>query len=344
MADYISFQPSDYYNTKLYTGTGSSNAITGVGFQPDWVWIKVRSEANDHEAYDAVRTATERLIPDTSAAEDTNTAGLTAFGADGFTVNTGHAVNKSTATYVAWNWKAGTTTGIAGSPTITPTSYSFNATSGFSIIAYTGTGVAATLPHGLGVVPKMIWVKKRSGTGAWTVYNNSIGNTKYLQLDGSSAPQTGSTIWNDTTPTSSVFSVGTDGDVNGSSATYIAYVFVDIKGYSKVGSYLGNGNIDGTFVYTGFRPAFILTKKTSGTGYWTIWDNKRDPYNWCGQKLYPNTDDAEQTEATGNCDFVSNGIKWRNTGASNNSGATFLYMAFAEFPIVSSNYIPGTAR
>ena len=347
MAEYISFQPSDFFNPVLWTGTGSSNDITGVGFQPDWVWIKLRSGATTYTSriFDAVRGVTKTITSQNSGAEATEAASLSAFLSDGFTVVSGDEVNQSGGSYlyVSWNWLANGQGSSNTDGSINSTYTSANTTSGFSIVQYTGTGSNATIGHGLGVVPKMIWVKKLSGTGSWTVYNNRIGNTRYLQMNGSGAQQTGSTIWNDTTATSSVFSVGTDGDVNGSGATYIAYCFADIKGYSKIGKYVGNGNADGSFVYTGFRPAFIIFKRIDSTGDWLMFDRTRSPSNVTKKTLEAN--DAAAEGNISDIDMLSNGFKLRYTdGDTNASGGGYIYSSFAEFPIVSSNSIPGTAR
>ena len=343
MAAYISFQPSDFFSPKLYTGTGSSNAITGVGFQPDMVWVKQRSGTEYHEVCDAVRGATKNIYPNANSAEGTNGQALKTFDADGYTLGTSLGWNQNTSTYVGWNWKAGTTTGLSGG-TITPTSYSINTTSGFGIYNYTGTGSAGTIAHGLGVAPTMMIVKKYNTTGDWYVYHKDMpsGNGYHLRLNANSAEASG-TEWNSTDPTSTVFSLGANSNVNASGATFIAYVFAPIKGYSKFGEYTGNGNADGTFVYTGFRPAFVLTKKTSGTDDWGLFDNKREGFNPENDVFYPNLTSAEVDNDSIN--ILSNGFKPRAThGWINQSGATYIYAAFAEFPFVSSNSIPTVAR
>ena len=343
MAAYISFQPSDFFNPVLYTGTGSELTVTGVGFQPDWTWIKCRNAVNHQREYDAVRGANVVLYPNLSSLQYTLTQELKSWTSDGFVMGTEAEINTNTNTYVGWNWKAGTTTGIAGSPSITPTAYSFNATSGFSIITYTGDGVAGgTVPHGLGVAPKFIIVKRLDGADNWMCYSSVIGNTKYLSLDTTAAEATWALAWNDTSPTSTLFSLGTQNNTN--TYTYVAYCFTDIKGYSKFGSYEGNGNADGTFVYTGFRPAFVLGKITDGTDSWHMWDNKRDPSNVVERRLEANSSGAEHTSIDW-MDFVSNGFKHRyGGGGNNNAGSSYIYAAFAEFPFVSSNSIPTVAR
>ena len=338
-------KPSDYFNTKLYTGTGSSNAITGVGFQPDLTWIKSRSVAGaGHRWHDSVRGAGNMIASDSAAAEFDDSALFTSFDTDGFTVaGTGSSYNGSSSTYASWNWLAGGTASSNTDGSIT-SSVSANTTAGFSIVSYTGTGSAATVGHGLGATPAFVVYKKRSATGSWIVYhhkNTSAPETDYLSLNSTNGTQDAATAWNDTAPTSSVFSVGTAG--SGSSATYIAYCFAEKKGYSKFGSYTGNGNADGTFVYTGFKPAFVLNKLISGTtANWSIVDNKRDNNFNPNVRLFPDLSNAESS--TDAVDLLSNGFKWRLTSDTNNGNYSYIYMAFAENPFVTSTGIPTTAR
>ena len=343
MAEYISFQPSDFFSTKLYTGTGASNAITGVGFQPDFVWAKVRSTTYDHYLFDSVRGVQKDIRSNENYAEGSSVNYLTAFGADGFTMGSDSGVNINLGTFASWNWKAGTTTGIAGSPSITPSSYSFNATSGFSIIKYVGIDTAgATIPHGLGVAPKMVIIKDLDNANAWAVYHEAMGNTKVMYLNTTTAEIPMTVAWNDTSPTSTLFSLGTSSIVNYNPRNYVAYCFADIKGYSKFGGYTGNGNADGAFVYTGFRPAFILIKHTTPYAEnWNIYDDKRLGYNAENDALNPNTAGTGYT--TEDLDIVSNGFKLRTTNSRVNDGE-YMYAAFAEFPIVSSNDVPTVAR
>jgi len=344
MAEYISFQPSDYFNSVLYTGTGAVQTISGVGFEPDLTWCKDRTNSYDQVWFDQVRGATERLTSNTYTAESTQVNDLTAWNSDGFVVGSGSNINNNTNLFVGWNWKAGTTTGLSGG-TITPTSYSINTTSGFGVYKYTGTGSAGTIAHGLGVAPEMVIVKKYNTTGDWYVYHKDMpsGNGYHLRLNADSAQASG-TEWNSTNPTSTVFSLGANSNVNASAATFIAYVFAPKRGYSKFQEYWGNGQTsDGTFVYTGFRPAFILIKRSALTGNWQIFDDKRLGYNGGNSYLSPNDDAVENTG--GQIDIVSNGFKMRNNGTyTNGSGDTYIYAAFAEFPIVSSNNIPTVAR
>ena len=333
---------SEHFNTKLYTGNGSTQSITGVGFQPDWTWIKERSSTSDNCLYDAVRGVTKRLESNTSDPEATAANQLNAFGTDGFTTGDSGATNENSQTYASWNWKANGAGSSNTDGSITST-VSANTTSGFSIVSYTGTGSNATVGHGLGVTPKVIITKARTNSGRfWGVYHASNGNTGSQPLNHEQAFDVSSTYWQDTNPTSSVFSVGINGDTNSSSGM-IAYCFADVTGYSKFGSYTGNGNADGTFVYTGFKPAFILQKRIDNSGSWNILDNKREGYNPNNNRLFPDTNGTENTLDI--VDIVSNGFKWRNTGSNyNNNGETNIYMAFAEAPLVGSNNVPCTAR
>ena len=343
---------TDYFNTKLYQGNGSTQSITGVGFQPDWVWLKQR--ANDvsnrnHMLFDSVRGTQKALSSNTTGAEDPSTSYLTSYDSDGFTVGASSILNRNTTTYASWNWKANGAGSTNYDGSITST-VSANTTAGFSIVSYTGTGANATVGHGLGVAPSMYIVKNRDDNDSWGVYHKSLGATKYLRLQGNDAGATSSVWWNDTEPTSSVFSVGTAVATNSSTENLIAYCFAEKKGYSKFGSYTGNGNDDGTFVYTGFKPAWIIIKESSHSGNaWHIRDIKRSPINVVDDSLYAN---ANNTETTNNSalttDFLSNGFKLRNTDTNNNaSGRTYIYMAFAENPFVandSGTAVPVVAR
>ena len=336
---------TDYFNTKLWTGTGSSNALTGVGFQPDWTWIKNRTDAQSHVLQDAVRGVGNTIISNNTDAQSAEGAGdLTAFGSDGFTVGTNGRVNGSGKSIVAWNWKAGTGQGSANTDGSINTTYtSVNTTAGFSISKYVGTGSNATVGHGLGVAPKVVITKNLDTADNWTVYHESLGNTKGVFLNLSNTPGTSSAYWNNTTPTSSVFSVGTEVPMNKSGDNIIAYCFAEKTGYNKFGSYTGNGNSDGTFVYTGFKPAFIMTKKTSGTSSWDMHDTKRDTFNVATKHLL--AEDAGAEGSTVVLDILSNGFKFRTSnGDRNASGATYIYMAFAAAPLVGSNNIPANAR
>ena len=349
---YISFQPSDFFSTKLYSGTSATHAVTGVGFQPDVVWLKQRTlPTTYHYMNDAVRGADNQIYTNENSANATNAYILTAFGADGFTLSTNSEINNTGEDYVSWNWKMGTTSGLSGG-TITPTAYSISTTAGQSIIAYTGTGSAATIPHGLGVAPRMVIVKRLNSSDNWTVGHQNMKDVSpwdwAIKLNTTATPADDATNWNDTAPTATVFSIGTSTEVNTNTSTYIAYCFADIKGYSKFGGYIGNGNADGPFIYTGFRPAFVVAKKSStGTGSWRMIDNKRNSYNGQFSTLEANTVNAQYagSDDFGNTDLLSNGFKLRDDYEQvNGSGLSYIYMAFAAFPFVSSNSKAGTAR
>ena len=339
-------KPSLYFNTKLYTGNGSTQSITGVGFQPDWVWIKSRSNSTYHLLYDAVRGATKQIYSNTTSAEGTDTNTLTSFDSDGFSLgaDSGSGANINGYTQVAWNWLGANGTASNSDGSITST-VSANTTSGFSIVSYTGTGSNLTAGHGLGSVVKMFFVKELSNANSWEVYHVSEGAGKNAQLNSNAAFESaGSSRWNSTAPTSTTISIGTDSGVNRSSSNYIAYCFAEKKGYSKFGSYAGNGNANGPFAYTGFKPAFVIIKVSEGgTGDWQMYDNKRVGYNAANYRLKPSSDAAEATDEP--IDILSNGFKLRTTGGSfNASGDDYIYMAFAESPFVGSNFVPNNAR
>jgi hypothetical protein len=327
-------QANDYFNTVLYPGTGSSQSITGVGFQPDFVWIKERNGAADHGLYDAVRGVQKQMESNTITAESTETTGLTAFGTDGFTVGALAQLNTNTDTYVAWCWKANGAGSTNTAGTITST-VSANTTAGFSVLTYNPGNTSGTIGHGLGVAPQFIIVRSRTNSGGdpWGVYHVSLGNTKYLRLNTTNAEATLSTVWNDTSPTDTVVSIGTSDIVSSADTSFIMYCFAPVAGYSAFGKYTGNGSADGPFVFLGFRPRWILFKSTNGTNKsWWIADTARDPYNIVGNLLAPNSSDAE---VTGNpfVDYISNGFKLRDSwGGANTNGETYIYAAFAEFP------------
>ena len=344
MAAYISFQPSDFFNPVTFVGNqgGVPTTITGVGFQPDFCWFKNREVANDYWLFDSVRGVEKYIECDTTQIETTDAQGLQSFNADGFTVGDANPINHNLKDIICWNWKAGTTTGLTGG-TITPDAYSINTTSGFGMYKYGGNSTSgATIAHGLGKTPKMIFIKNLDIADEWIVYHNSIGNTKYMILSTTAAQTTASNIWNDTSPTSTVFSLGNTGVVN-TGNDYMAYVWADVKGYSKFGDYTGNGNADGTFVYTGFRPAWILIKRTNGTLNWMLYDSKRTGINQENAYVEPNT--TQEEYLTVDIDILSNGFKIRDTATSvNGTPDPYAYAAFAEFPIVSSNDVPVVAR
>ena len=347
--------PSAHFQTLLYTGDGtSSQAQTNTGnsdLQPDWVWIKKRAggTARAHQLYDSSRGVTKLLHSNSDGAESTQSAGLTAFGSDGFTVSDDDGIGANTATYVAWQWKAngGTTTSFNESGNNPGGTIQTNTTAGFSIITTTGTGATGTIAHGLGAVPHWWISKQRSNAENWAVYhvsNTSAPETEILSLNTTDGTADNANAYNDTAPTSTNLTVHTKNEVNTDGRTYVHYVFAPIQGYSKFGSYTGNGNADGPFVYTGFKPAWLIIKRTSSSGDWLLWDNKRDTSNVTDAVLKPNSNAAENT-GYWYIDFLSNGFKIRATDAEiNQSGGTLIYMAFAEHPFVSSKGVPVTAR
>ena len=340
-------KPTDYFNTNLWTGTGdSTTAVTGVGFQPDWVWVKNRDVGDDHMLFDAVRGVTKRLFSNSTAAEGTDAQTLTSFDSDGFTTGNNRATGGDSGNkMVAWNWKANGAGSSNSDGSITST-VSANTTAGFSIVkvAKSNTNVA-TIGHGLGVAPKFIIGKDLDTADNWTCYNASIGNGKGLYLNATNAEVSASTFWNSTSPTSSVFTIGSDNTWN--SPSIVFYCFADVKGYSKFGSYTGNGSTDGTFVYTGFKPAWVLIKNSGrASTSWTLYDNKRPGYNSDNAYLLPDASDVEASDK--DIDLLSNGFKpLLSNNAVNTSGDSYIYMAFAENPFVgndSGTAVPVVAR
>jgi hypothetical protein len=327
---------ANYMAASLYTGTGASltvsNAVNSISFQPDMVWIKSRSAATDNKWTDSVRGVTKGLVSNTTAAETTDTNGLTAFGTTGFTVGSDTNYNNSGATYVGWQWKASGSTVSNTSGSITST-VSANTTAGFSILTYTGTGATGTIGHGLGATPSMMIVKKRSNAGSWKMYHASLGNTQIVEVNDTGAAQTSSTYWNNTSPTSTLITVGSNGDINASGETYVAYCFAAISGYSAFGSFVGNGVVDGPFIYLGFRPRYVLVKVSTAAANWAVIDSSRDPYNVMSNRLFPNSALNEAPLVDPTYDFLANGFKLRTDNATENySGQTIIYAAFAENP------------
>ena len=335
-----------FFNPLLHTGNGSELVVSGVGFSPDLTWIKNRTNVDFHVLTDTVRGATNYLKSNDTTAETTNSEGLKSWQSDGYTLGTQNQVNEVSANFVGWNWKAGTTAVPSGG-TITPSACSFSATSGFGIYKYTGNGVSgATIAHGLGEVPTMMFVKRTdAGTLNWMNYNPYVGNDRALFLNLTNAPDVSGTYWNSVTPTSTLFTLGNAVGTNNSTDIYVAYVWTDIKGYSKFGQYTGNGNADGQFVYTGFKPAFVMVKKSAVAGTnWYMFDNKRGGYNGADYWLYANTTNSENAGG-GNIDLLSNGFKFRSSeGDINANGVTYIYMTFADNPLVNSESVPGTSR
>jgi len=337
---------SQYFDVRTWSGDSVTPkaVVTDLGFQPDLIWAKTRSTTYDHMLFDSVRGAgsTKDLSSNTTSAEGTSGASygyVSSIDSAGFTVTKGslatNVLNQSGQTFAAWNWKANGS-GVSNTDGSITSTVSANTTAGFSIVTYTGTGSAATVGHGLGVAPSMIIVKPRTPTSTsdnWEVYHASLGNTQFLTLNTSAAAVTASNRWNNTTPTSSVFTIGT---IPSSSAdNYVAYLFADVEGYSKFGSYTGNGSTDGPFVYTGFRPAFVLFKRTDSTSDWHLYDTTRSTYNVIAAALYADISNAENSGQP--FDILSNGFKLRVAGGElNTSSATIIYMAFAENPFKNS--------
>ena len=344
---YINFQPSDFFNTILYDGNGSTNARTGLGFQPDWVWIKNNTNDHDHYVFDSVRGVTKHIRPNTSDPEGT-ASGVTSFDSDGFTLGNSDGMNENGRNFVAWNWKAGTTSGITtnGTTVITPSAYSFDQSRGFSMVKFTGNGSDGTyLAHGLGKVPELLFHKSTSLSGeSWQIYSAASGNQGRGFLNLSSAFNTGTGEWASTTPDNVNMRLSNDTHINSNGATYMQYYFASIKGYSKISSWTGGGS-NFPFIYTGFKPAFIISKNTQRNENWLIHDNKRNTGNINSTKLSPNDSSAQSTNAAYGLDFLSNGFKIRTSDtALNQSGEVYLYMAIAEHPLVASNGDPATAR
>jgi len=337
---------TDYFITKLWTGNDTAQTITGIPFAPDFVWIKNRSTAESHTLVNTVVGANNFLKSNATSANNTNSEFLKSFTSDGYTLGSADEVNNNSNNIVGWNWKAGTTSGIAtnGATVTTPSSYSFNQTSRFSILQYTGTGNTNNkLAHGLGVKPDFIIFKKTSGDINWGIYHKSL-TADYRLLFTTGAKSDDDSFMQDAEPDSVNINLGYGGLNNTSGATYIAYCFAPIKGFSKFSVYDGNGNANGPFIYTGFKPAWVMVKNSEESDNWVLLDNKRDvspnPHKLA---LKPNTTSGDDGDF--NTDFLSNGFKIRsNTGLLNNNGIKYIYMAFAEAPLVGSNNIPATAK
>jgi hypothetical protein len=339
-------KPSEYFNTVLYTGNGSTNAITGVGFQPDWVWVKGRTNTPNHYLFDSVRGVQKNIHSNTNDTEATGANTLTAFGSDGFTLGSDGDPNGSGQNYVGWNWLGANGTSANTDGSISST-VSANTTSGFSIVSWTGNNTnGATVGHGLGTAPDVVFFKNRTGApNSWHVYHSSFANaTDLLLLDGNASLYTSNNYISGTRPSSSVLTLGNSAATNENSQTIIAYCFAEKQGFSKFGSYTGNGNANGTFVYTGFKPAWLMIKRTDAVNNWIMLNNKMSLYNNnTGDELYADLNASQNSFVDGGADFLSNGFKLRGTNASvNASGGTYIYMAFAEQPLVGDN--PATAR
>jgi hypothetical protein len=324
-------KPNLHFNPVLYFGNGGTQTVSGVGFEPGLAWIKSRGSGNNNCLVDSIRGAGNTLFSDDSASNSNLTSYFTAFTSDGYSFALGGGAFNAAYNYVAWNWKAGgaAVTNTSGS---IQSQVSANPTAGFSIVTYTGTGGSGSVGHGLGAVPSVILIKARSSATNWRVYNANLGITKYLVLNSSAAEATAS-MWG--SPTTTAFVIGGTGyEVNESGVTYVAYCFAPVAGYSAFGSYTGNGSSDGPFVFTGFRPRFVMIKQSSSSNYWWLKDSARSPTNQANLRLSPSVSDAEADDSSFNgADFLSNGFKLRGTDTTTNqSSGTYIYMAFAEAP------------
>jgi hypothetical protein len=337
-------KPSEYFNTVLYTGNATGRTISGVGFQPDWTWIKNRSDTSGHRVLDVVRGGTKELIANGTNAEITEAQSLQSWNSDGFVLGTAAGVNANTDNFVSWNWLANGA-GVSNTDGSITSTVSANDTAGFSIVKYTGTGSAGNVGHGLSTAPKVL-INKALSSQDWFVGHSSIGFTKFLKLNETNAESTNSGIWNNIAPTTDHFTINSaNGNTNSTGVEYITYCFSEVKGFSKFGSYVGNGNADGPFIYTGMKPAFILIRSVSTTN-WNMFDNKRSAYNVADETLWSNSADSEATVGTTyGIDILSNGFKPRTVSSQvNNNNTVHIYMAFAEAPLVGTNNIPATAR
>ena len=342
--------PSAHFQIATYTGTGSTQSVGNDGnsnLKPDWVWIKKRNSTGNHGVFDSTRGATKELVTNGANAEATDAQLLTQFDTDGFTVGTNSGVNGSSDTFVGWQWKAnGGTTSSNTDGSITSTVQA-DTTAGFSIVTFTGTGSTATVGHGLGAIPAMIIQKNRDSTANWSVkHHKTTNNYDFLNLNLTSAATANDSIWTQTDPTTSVFSIGTSTAINQSGQDQVCYCFAEKQGYSKFGKYTGNGNANGTFVFTGFKPNFVMLREIGNTNSWWMFDTARDTYNTADARLAADQNSVEATGSFTNViDFLSNGFKLRNTDSAwNRSGGTYIYMCFAENPFVTSTGIPTTAR
>jgi hypothetical protein len=351
--------PSAHFHIQLHTGDGEDSlAITNDAnagdFSPDLLWVKNRTSsggAGEHMVFDTTRGSSKNVLANKDEVEATETEVLLSFDTDGFSVGSSSTVNQDTSNFVAWQWKANGGTTSSNTDGDYTSTVQANTTAGFSIVKYGdatsfSSSSPATVGHDLGAVPKMIMIKNLDGVRSWGVHHAGLTDAgKIIYLDLTDAEASSSGFMNSTAPTSSVFTVNTLNVANGNNLEYIAYCFAEKQGYSKFGSYEGNGDADGTFVYTGFKPAWILVKRTDNTNGWFLMDNKRSPFNLTNDYLRPNTNDAEGEAANSVWDTLSNGFKLRGTGADvNTSGSPYIYMAFAEHPFVSSEGVPCTAR
>ena len=352
---YISFQPETYFQTMLYTGDGTdARALTNdgiVNLQPDLIWIKCRTAVNWHDVTDSSRGVTKSIYPSETSLEVTDANSVQAFSSDGFTVGTQDQVNEDTKTYAEWQWKGNARTTYVNAAGTKDTTVQVNTTAGFSMFTYAGSDVSRTFGHGLGVVPDLVIVKNLSATGSWHCYWKPLGNQGLNWLDDNATASTTSTTWDSTSPTSTVITMNGGASYTGTnraSNNYIAYCFTSIKGYSQIGNYKGTGNIDGTFINLGFRPALVIIKNAGANKNWYMFDSARDPYNLTDRALKPDINDIEADSSDWNAlDLLSNGFKLRGgssgVGDDLNGAYNYVYVAFAKNPFVSSNSIPATA-
>jgi len=351
MAAYTTIDnPTEFFNTVLYTGNGTAigsggNAITGVGFQPDHVWLKCRSITHDYFMFNAV-TGVKRFLSsnDTGGLASADNEYLSVFGSDGFTLGNSDGMNENGGSFVSWNWKANGAGASNTDGSINTTKTSANTTSGCSIITYTGNATSgATIGHGMGIKPSMVMVKELAGGNDWIVYTKALTATSILYLNTTGVENDNAVFFNDVEPTTSLVTLGSISATNGNGAAMAAFCFSDVQGFSKQGGYLGNGSTNGVFNYTGFRPAWVLIKNTDATEAWFLYDNRRG-VNGAMVALFPD-EEAADGGAADNIDLLSNGFKLRSSGAIlNASGAEYIYMAFAESPFVTSTGVPTTAR
>ena len=337
--------PTLYFNTVLYAGTGSEQTVSGVNFSPGLTWLKSRSNGQPNVLSDSVRGGNKQLYTADTQAETTYSQYLKSFNSDGFVLGTDSGINQSSQTFVSWNWKAGgsASNNTDGNKTI---SLSVNTTAGFSVGTYAGTGQDSTIGHGLGAVPDWLMIKNRSsGSRKWQLWHNGLtGTNKYLAIDRSDAELTDSASWDNTAHSNTVWNTYGSGEANQNGENFVCYAWTSIQGFSKFGSYTGNGNANGPFIYTGFKPAWIMTKQINGGSSWIVHDNKRDPINAVTEYFTVEEPDAAGTLAN-SFDLCSNGFKVRTSnGDRNSSGDSFAYWAFAESPLVNSEGIPNNAR
>ena len=337
--------PTLYFNTVLYAGTGSEQTVSGVNFSPGLTWLKSRSNGQPNVLSDSVRGGNKQLYSADTQAETTYGQYLKSFNSDGFVLGTDSGINQSSQTFVSWNWKAGgsASNNTDGNKTI---SLSVNTTAGFSVGTYAGTGQDSTIGHGLGAVPDWLMIKNRSsGSRKWQLWHNGLtGTNKYLAIDRSDAELTDSASWDNTAHSNTVWNTYGSGEANQNGENFVCYAWTSIQGFSKFGSYTGNANANGPFIYTGFKPAWIMTKQINGGSSWIVHDNKRDPINPIDEFFTVEEPDAAGTLAN-SYDLCSNGFKVRTSnGDRNSSGDSFAYWAFAESPLVNSEGIPNNAR